>query len=138
MGLGTIIISLITTIIMIPLNGLLLMLSAKIFGEDDSFATAIKVALILGIVSFVLNTIGSFISGLASIISWITIIVVSIGVAIWLIKTTYMLEWGKALLVWLVWFIFSLVAGFIIAMIVGAIALVVGIGAMAKAGAALT
>ena len=47
--------------------------------------------------------------------------VVMILLGMFLIKTFYKIEWGKAALTWLVWFVFSLVAGLIVGLIVAAI-----------------
>lgn len=128
MAMSDIIIQLITALITIPLNGLLLMLTTMIFKvADQSYKTAIKVTAILGAIGFVIGIIGpltnmpSLSAGLIiMVVQWV---LVSILLALWLIKSNYQLDWGKTLLVWLVWFIMSIVAYFIIAMIVGVIAI---------------
>lgn len=135
MAIGNIIATLVTTIIMIPLNGLLLMLSTKIFKlKDQSYKTALKIALILAIVGFVFSIIGSLSPALAVIIGILSFIFVSVLLAVWLIKTNYGLDWGKALLVWLVWSVLSIVTVLIIGFIVGIIAVAIGFSAAAKAG----
>lgn len=127
------------TLVMVPLNGLILMLSAKIFKiADQSYKTAVKIALMLGIAGLVFNVISalklmSLSSLVITVLSWL---IVSILLAVWLIKTNYSLDWGKALLLWLVWFVLSIVAGFIIALIIGAVLLTVLFGALGKMAAA--
>ena len=56
--------------------------------------------------------------------------IVSILLAAWLIKTNYNLDWGKSLLVWLVWFAFSVVAAIVIGIIVGIVFVAVGLSAI--------
>lgn len=130
-GYVSLIISIVVALIMIPLNALLLMVSTKIFKlKDSSYKTAIKVTLILGIVSIVLSIIGYFLPTIGQIIYWISMIIVSIVLALWLIKKNYSVGWGKSALVWLIWFILSLIVGFIIAAIVGVIIFMLGLGAM--------
>jgi len=130
-GISSLITSLILLAIMIPLNGLLLMISTKIFKlKDKSYKTAIMVTLILGVVSAVLQIIGYFLPSVGQIIYWLSMAIVSIILALWLIKTKYKLDWSKAALVWLVWFLLSLAAGFIIGMIFGIIMAIIFVGAI--------
>ena len=134
MGFGSVIVLLISTAVTIPISALLLMLSTKFFKlSDQSYMTALKVALIVGVVSFVLSLIGSFSLALVVITSALSFIV-SILLGIWLIKTNYSLDWQETLLVWVVWFILGLILGFIIALVLGAIFLAVGLSAATQAG----
>ena len=134
LGMLGLIIGIVTIIIMIPLNALLLMISTKIFKiKDSSYMTAIKVACILGVVSIVLSIIGNFLPTIGQIIFWLSMIIVSIALALWLIKSMYTLDWGKAALVWLVWFVLSLIVGFILGLIIGVIVIMIGLGALASA-----
>tara|TARA_Y100000031_G_scaffold152830_1_gene196807 strand:- start:44 stop:457 length:414 start_codon:yes stop_codon:yes gene_type:complete len=134
MGFGSVIVLLISTAVTIPISALLLMLSTKFFKlSDQSYMTALKVALIVGVVSFVLSLIGTFSLALVVITSALSFIV-SILLGIWLIKTNYSLDWQKTLLVWVVWFILGLILGFIIALVLGAIFLAVGLSAATQAG----
>lgn len=136
LGMSVLIISIVTAIIMIPLNALVLMISTKIFKiKDSSYMTALKVAAILGVVSIVLTIIGNFLPTIGQIIFWLSMAIVSIILALWLIKSMYSLDWGKTALVWLVWFVLSLVVGFIIGLIIGVIVVMVGLGALASAAA---
>ncbi len=135
-----ILVSLIIRAVIIPISGLLLMLSAKIFKlADQSFKTAIKISLILGLAGFVFDIVAYFMKDIAfmistfiiSILSWISI---SILAAVLLIKNQYALDWGKSLLVWLVWFAFSLVALFIVSFVIGIILVAIGLTAYAQGG----
>lgn len=109
--------SVITSVIMIFLGGLLLWLTAKYFFKvGDKFTTALKVAVIVGAVGFVLNLIGMYTApGVIAILGFL----VSIALSLFLVKKYYKLEWGKAALVWLVWFVLNLVADFIIGFAIG-------------------
>ncbi|MBW2993561.1 hypothetical protein KY317_03240 [Candidatus Woesearchaeota archaeon] len=119
---GTLIVmQIITTVIMIIVGALLLMVSAKIFKlKDQSFKTALKVVLIIYVINFVLGLIGIISLGTALIMSVLSFLVLII-LGIYLIKKYYNLDLGKAVLVWIVWFILSLIAGFIIGIILGLI-----------------
>jgi len=105
-GIGT---GIVMAVVGIVVGALLLWLTAKIFKlSDKSFKTPLTIAAIAGVVGFVLGLI-PFIN----MIGWLAVIVLSI----WLIKTKYRVDWGRAVLVWLVYFVLSLVAMFIIGML---------------------
>jgi hypothetical protein len=111
----------IITVVMVFLGALLLMLSAKIFKlKDESYITPLKVTVIVYVLGFVLSLIGMASVSLAVIMSVLNFVVM-ILLGMYLIKVFYKIEWGKAALTWLVWFIFSLVASFIIGLIMAAI-----------------
>lgn len=118
-------------IVMIFINALLLMISTKIFKlKDTSYKTALKITAILGIVSIILSVIGVYVPlGAAISMGAISFIIVSVLLAMWLIKKNYSLDWSKAALVWLVWLVLSIVVGIIITMIITAILIAVGITA---------
>ena len=134
-----ILVSLILTVVLIPLSALLLMLTTMMFKlSDKSYKTAIKITLIIGVVRFVLDLIAKLIENTAVslTIGVISFIGVSIVLALFLVKNNYNLEWGKAALVWLVWLVLSIILYLIIAFIVGIVLLAVGLGALAAAGGA--
>ncbi len=84
--------------------------AAKIFRlKDKSFKTPLVISLIVSVVSYVLGLI-------AVINKWITLIVV-IVLAVWLVKSRYNVGWGKAILVWLVYYVLLVIAMAIIGMI---------------------
>ncbi len=120
---------LIISVVMIFLGALLLMLSAKIFKlKDQSYKTALKIVAILYVIGFVLSLIGMASLSLMTVMTILNFLVM-ILLGIYLIKMFYKLDWGKAALTWLVWFIMSLIAGFI----VGAIVMAIFAGAMIAA-----
>jgi len=96
--------------------------------SDSSYKTAFKVAVILFGVGLVLSLISIYVPATALYIGIASWVLVSIILAIWLIKSNYELEFGKSILVWLVWFAFNLVVSFVIGMIIAAILVAVGIG----------
>ena len=117
--------NLIITAIMIPLAALILMLTTKIFKlADSSYKTAIKIAAIVGVIELIIQIVASYLSiGIALVMAGLNFILVSLFLALYLIKTLYDLEWGKTFLVWLVWIIsYSLVTvilgGFILLIVV--------------------
>ena len=125
-------ISLITIAIMIPISALVLMISTKLFKlKDSSYKTAILIALILGVANAIVSLIGDFVPSIAVYIGLISLVLVSILLAIYLVKSKYNLEWGKAILVWLVWLVINLIVAFIVAMILAAIFVAVGIVSLA-------
>ncbi|MBS3114887.1 hypothetical protein J4448_07345 [Candidatus Woesearchaeota archaeon] len=126
MAISELIQSLIITIITIPLNGLLLMLTTKIFKlADQSYRTAIKLTTILGIIGFLLGILSITIKSLSLVITIAQWLIISILLALWLIKSFYKLDWGKTLLVWLVWFILYIILAFLIGILV--VSVIVGL-----------
>ena len=134
MAIGTLVSQLVIDIVMIFLGALLLMISTKIFKtSDSSYMSALKITAILGVISIVGSIIGNFVPTIAAIISYLVLGLGNIVLAVWLIKRNYSLEWGKAILVWLVWFVLSIIAAIIIGMIVAVILVAIGISAIAAA-----
>jgi hypothetical protein len=117
---------------MIFLGALMLMISTKIFKlSDTSYKSALWVVAILAVAGFILGLIFGFIpflTGLAG--SIIVFILISVLLAMYLIKTKYNLDWAKAALVWLVYLVLSLVVGFIVGLILGVIMVAIGVGAV--------
>ena len=122
--------SVVSTAILIFVNALLLMASTKIFKvEDSSYKSALWVTAILGLAGFIIGIVIGLLPVLAGVIGTIlTWVVVGVLLAVYLIKIKYNLDFGKAALVWLVYFVFALIAYFIIAMVLGIIFLAVGLG----------
>jgi hypothetical protein len=118
------VLGLVLVLVNIAVGGLLLWLSAKIMKVKSDWTTPYMIALIVGVVGYVLGFIP---------MGGILAFVVSIPLGIWLVKTKYKLEWGKAILVWLIWFVLGLIVGMIIAAIVAA----VFVGSMVASGASL-
>jgi hypothetical protein len=84
--------------------------AAKIFRlKDKSFKTPLVISLIVSVVGYVLGLI-------TAINRWITLIVV-IVLAVWLVKSNYKVGWGKAILVWLVYYVLLIIAMAILGMI---------------------
>ena len=124
MAIDTFVSTIVLDLIIIPISALLLMLSTKIFKlSNTKYLTAIKITAILGVISIIITVIGKYAPTIGLYATFISIILVSILLAMWLIKSSYKLDWGKSILVWLVWFIFELVAAFVIGMIVAAVLL---------------
>lgn len=102
MGATTLGWGLLMAIVGIVLGAVFLWVSAKLFKlRDQSFMTPLTISAIAGAVGFVLGMIP-----FVNMVSWVLVIIL----ALWLIKTRYNIAWGKAILVWLVYFVLSLVA----------------------------
>ena len=113
--------NLILNIIMIFLGALFLMLSAKIFKlKDKSYMTPLKINAVIFVLAIIFGLIG-FLGTAISIIMGILAFLVYIVLAIYLIKRFYKIDWGKAALTWLIWAIFSIIAGAIIGVILAVI-----------------
>ena len=111
----------ITTLIMVFLSGLLLMWSARIFKlKDKTYMTALKISIIVYAINFVLSLIGTVALSLSVAMTILSLLVLIIG-GMYLIKTFYKIDWGKAVLPWLVWFILYVIAGIIVGIIMAAI-----------------
>ena len=138
MGSVTLVFQLILAVVTIPISALLLMLSTKFFKvSDQRYMTALKTAAVTGIAGLVLSAIGALNLGLALVMGVLNFILVGILLSLWLVKTFYSLDWKTAALVWLVWFVLGLVAGFIIALILGVILVAIGLSALKAGGGAM-
>jgi hypothetical protein len=105
-GMGT---GIVLAVVGIIVGALLLWLTAKIFKlSDKSFKTPLTIAAIAGVVGFVLGLIP-----FVNLVGWLAVIILTI----WLIKTKYRVDWGRAVLAWLVYFVMSLVVMFILGML---------------------
>ena len=82
----------ITTIVMIFLGALLLLISTKIFKlKDQSYMTALKVALIIYVINFVLGLIGTAALSVAIVMGVLSFLVL-ILLGMYLIKKYYKLD----------------------------------------------
>ena len=118
----------ISSIVMIPIMALFLWLTTKLFKpKDQTFISALIVSAILGAVNLFSSFFSyiPFIGWLFSILSFF----VMIALGIFLIKWRYHVEWGKAILIWLVWALLTLFVFGIFAAILAVLIAVLGIGA---------
>ena len=112
-------------------SGLLLWITAKLFKLKGGFGTAFMIALVVGIASWAINFVFGFIPFVGGWLGGLVGIVVSILLGISLIKSKYHQDTGKAIVIWLVWFVLSFIATGILALIAG----VLFAGAAIAAGA---
>ncbi len=106
LGMGA---AVVLTLVGIVLGAVFLWLSARIFKlHDKSFMTPLTIAAIVGVVGYILGLIPfvNMVGGLVTIV-----------LGVWLIKDKYRLHWGKAVLVWLVYFALAIVAMLVIMML---------------------
>jgi len=102
MGTATGGIGIVLLLVSIVIGALFLWLSAKIYKlHNKSFTTPLLISAIVSVVSYVLG----FIPLLNYIVLPLTIVL-----GVWLIKDKYRVDWGKAVLVWLVYFALSFIA----------------------------
>lgn len=103
--------SLITTIVIIVINAVILtFLSRKFDLGDRSYLTAFIITSILGVFSFLLNFLAPIIT-----------VIITIPLGFYLIMWKYRIDWKKALKVWGLFFILSLLAGAIVGALAGLI-----------------
>lgn len=119
LGIG---LMLVMALVGIVVGAFFLWLSAKIFKlSDTSFMTPLIIAAIAVAVGIVLNLIP-----FVNYIGWLVVIVLTV----WLIKTKYNVDWGKAILVYLVYAVLS----FAVMAIVGLVFLGGALGMMGLGG----
>ena len=120
---GDILINLISAIVFIAVNGLVLWWLARLFKlkVKEPWKLAYKVALIAGIVSFILGFFPILIIALAGLTGTLIFFVINAIVLIYLITRFYKLALGRSILMWLGVFIADLIIGFIIGLIIGII-----------------
>tara|TARA_Y100000034_G_C6704333_1_gene310793 strand:- start:154 stop:555 length:402 start_codon:yes stop_codon:yes gene_type:complete len=121
--------NILSLLFVIPLSALLLTFTIKWFKvKDTSYKTAITVAAILGVIGFIVDSLLSNLLGWAGLISGIiNFIIFDVALAIFLLNKFYNTELKKTLLVWLVWFLLSLVLIVIVGVIISGVALVLGL-----------
>ena len=96
-------------------GGLLLWLTATLFKLEGGFVKALLIALYVSLVNFVFSLIQAFTGQMAAL--GILSFIIGVVLAVYLINKEYDTGVGKAILVWLVWAVFVLVIGGIIAAI---------------------
>ncbi len=103
--------SLILTVLLVPLGALMLKFTAKILKlEDTSYSTAFKISFILGLFWLMMPLLSYFMPSLI-ITLYLIFSVIYIMLGIWLIKTNYNTETGRAILVIMVWSILTFIMG---------------------------
>lgn len=119
--------SLILTIILTPLNALILKLTTKWFKlENTSYGTAFKIIFILAILGLFMTTIISFIPSL-SIIIYVIFSIISIILALWLIKNNYNIEIGKSISLLIVAGIISVVISMVLITVLTILISIIGL-----------
>ncbi len=121
------------------LSALVLWVTTKIFGIKTGFGKPFGIAVILGLIAFVWQLLG-FIVGLLPVVGGVLgIIMMVLGIFVYLgilviaavlIKSRYGVDWGKALLIWLVWLVILMVIGGILWGVMVVIAMIFGIAAI--------
>ncbi len=121
MAVGTtLLVSALSAILIIVINAVVLWLTVeKILGKaGKGFKVAFTVALISGIVSFLLSLIPTFNTVLVGNAALnIVFFIITAAVMLFLIRKSYAIPWGSTIMAWLV----VTVIGFVAASVVGAI-----------------
>jgi hypothetical protein len=128
--LTAVLLSLVTTVIFWALNGLILRFVAKWLDfDDDTFATAYKTAGLAAIVSFLLSLIptamASFFLTVGRVAAFFinsVFIVANALIFVWLIQRMYYQTWGKSAIAWLILFVANIILGFIVGLLIAALA----------------
>ena len=117
------------------LGAFLLWIATKISKPSDAtFKTAFLCNAILIAIQFVFGLISAFLGATAitavAIVSGISFLVQLVA-SIFLVKSFYKEAWGKTMLTWVLWLVFTLIVGFIVGLIIVAVFAVIGINPMA-------
>ena len=117
------------------LGAFLLWIATKISKPSDAtFKTAFLCNAILIGIQFVFGLISAFLGATAitavAIVSGISFLVQLVA-SIFLVKSFYKEAWGKTMLTWVLWLVFTLIVGFIVGLILVAVFAVFGINPMA-------
>ena len=117
------------------LGAFLLWIATKISKPSDApFKTAFLCNAILIGIQFVFGLISAFLGATAitavAIVSGISFLVQLVA-SIFLVKSFYKEAWGKTMLTWVLWLVFTLIVGFIVGLIIVAVFAVIGINPMA-------
>ena len=116
------------------LGAFLLWIATKISKPSDAtFKTAFLCNAILIGIQFVFGLISAFLGATAitavAIVSGISFLVQLVA-SIFLVKSFYKEAWGKTMLTWVLWLVFTLIVGFIVGLIIVAVFAVIGINPM--------
>ena len=121
MAVGTtLLVSVVSAILIIVINAIVLWLTVeKILGKAGrGFKQAFSVALISGIVSFLLSLIPTFNTVLVGNATLnLVFFIITAAVMLFLVKKSYGMSWGSTVIAWLV----VTAIGFVAAMLVGGI-----------------
>lgn len=119
-----------TTVILFAINGLILKLvSGWLRFHDQSWGTAYKVAGLASIASYLLSMIplgiasaGTLPTRIIAFVINLVFMLVNMGIFVFLIYRMYYSPLGKSFLAWLIIFIANLILGFIVGIIIAALA----------------
>lgn len=124
----------VSAVIGLILGAFLLWLATKISKPSDAtFKTAFLCNAILIAIQFVFGLITAFLGATqltATMIVTGVSLLVQLVASIFLVKSFYKEAWGKTMLTWVLWLVFTLIAGFVVGLVMVAI---VGIGLSAMA-----
>lgn len=119
--------SLILTIILTPLNALILKLITKWFKlENTDYSTSFKITFILAILGLVMVALISFVQSFATVI-YMVFSIISIILALWLIKNNYDIETGKTILILIIWGIISIIINLILIIVITMLVGIIGL-----------
>ena len=99
---GLIMISLFVLLLIIVISTLPLYFTVKLLGGKTTILKTLLVMVVLGLLSIVINLL---FSDLATLIFFLLMV--------WIFHEVFRLKWLKAFFVWIIWFIFVLIFGFI-------------------------
>lgn len=123
-----------SAVIGLILGAFLLWLATKISKPSDAtFKTAFLCNAILIVIQFVFGLITTFLGATqltATMIVTGVSLLVQLVASIFLVKSFYKEAWGKTLLTWVLWLVFTLIVGFFVGLVMVAI---VGVGLSAMA-----
>jgi hypothetical protein len=122
MAMVDLFVNIISTVIFIAVNGVVLWwLASKLFKikVKEPWKLAYKVAIIAGIIAFLLGLFPVFITAMANLIWVLIFFVINAIVLIYLIMRFYKLPIGRSALMWLGVLIADIIIGFVIGVVFG-------------------
>jgi len=122
-------ISLLATLLFIGINTLILwfLTNYLLNWQDKSVETAFKTAVIVGLITFVLNIIASFTTGSFATILGVIIFIINIIILLYFIKRFYYhTNWVEPLKAWICLFIVDIILGFLVGIVLTSLGLVFG------------
>jgi hypothetical protein len=125
MAAADVVINVVSTIIVIFVNAFAIWLTVEkilryVSYKDEGFKTALKIAAIAGLVSFVLSLVPMMNPALVGNVGLnFLFFLVNAGLVLYLIKRFYELDWGKSAVAWLIVLVLGFVIGFAVGNVIG-------------------
>lgn len=89
---------------------------------DQTFVTAMKTTGVIAVAGILFNLLANALPEASrKIMGYLSFILISVSLAIYMIKTNYKLEFRKALLVWAIWIVLAIIIAILFVIVVVAV-----------------